>query len=67
MKIGAKDSDKLNNRAWVPTMPPQQVSLETLGERTMGPQSLPELNRNTPDLLSQLKGNPFAISHLGGL
>jgi hypothetical protein len=67
MKIGAKDSDKLNNRAWVPTMPPQQVSLETLGERTMGPQSLPELNRKTPDLLSQLKGIPFAISHLGGL
>ena len=67
MTIAPKDSDKLNSRAWVPTMPPQQVSLETLGQRTMGPQSLPEMNRNTPDLLSQLKGNPFAISHLGGL
>jgi len=63
----SKDADLLNQRAWVPTMPSQQVSLESLGQQTTGPKNFQEMNRNTPDLLSQLKGNPFAISHIGGL
>jgi hypothetical protein len=63
----AKDVNSINHRAWVPTLPPQSISIDTLGLQTMGPQSLPDVNRNTADLLSQLKGNPFVVSHIGGL
>jgi hypothetical protein len=43
-----------------------------MGQQNSTPQSQTfnsgiQLDRNSPDMLSQLKGNPFAISHLNGL
>jgi hypothetical protein len=52
-------------------MPFLSPSPQFMGQQA-GPQSQTfnsgiQLDRNTPDMLSQLKGNPFAISHLAGL
>jgi len=71
MSAVPKDKWQVNNRAMDPTMPSQAPSLAYQGQQA-GPQSQSfnsaiQLDRTTPDLLSQLKGNPFAISHLNGL
>lgn len=67
-----KDQQLINNRSNAPTMPFQIPSNQFTGQQTTGPQSQSfnsgiQLDRNTPDITSQLKGNPFAISHLAGL
>jgi hypothetical protein len=69
MSAVAKDNDLRNNRAWNPTLPPQNVSVDTYGRQTSGTQLYEkiQLDRTNPDMLSQLKGNPFVVSHLSGL
>lgn len=67
-----KDNWQANRRALDPTMPSQSPSIGNMGRQASGPQSTTfnsniQLDRTNPDLLSQLKGNPFAISHLAGL
>jgi hypothetical protein len=71
MSAKPKDILQKNNRALDPTMPTQAPSIGFMGQQA-GPQSQSfntniQLDRTNPDMLSQLKGNPFAISHLGGL
>ena len=71
MTAKPKDDLQKNNRAMDPTMPRPTPTLSMMGQQT-GPQSQSfntniQLDRTAPDMLSQLKGNPFAISHLGGL
>jgi hypothetical protein len=71
MTAKPKDDLQKNNRSMDPTMPRPTPSLSMMGQQT-GPQSQSfntniQLDRTAPDMLSQLKGNPFAISHLGGL
>jgi hypothetical protein len=71
INMSAKPRDNLqkNSRAMDPTMPIQGPSVGFMGKQT-GPQSFNsgiQLDRNQPDMLSQLKKNPFAISHLNGL
>jgi hypothetical protein len=66
-----RDQYQVNNRANAPTMPFQSPTISSMGQQ-VGPQSQTfnsgiQLDRNTPDITSQLKGNPFAISHLAGL
>jgi hypothetical protein len=59
-----------NRRALDPTMPRQTPSVNMMGAQSAQHQELYsniQLDRNQPDMLSQLKGNPFAISHLNGL
>jgi hypothetical protein len=66
----SKDADSLNRRDWMPTMPYQTTSMELNGKQTSATPQLNQnihLDRNMPDMLSQLKGNPFVISHLNGL
>lgn len=65
-----KDNELTNRRAWNPTMPAQNMSVDNYGQQVGGSQKLYEniqLDRTTPDILSQLKGNPFVVSHLNGL
>ena len=59
-----------NRRDLMPTnMPYQTVSVDDLGRQTMGTQLNQNIymERNTPDIMTQLKGNPFVVSHLNGL
>lgn len=66
----AKDAFQKNTRALDPTMPRQTPSIGSMGQQSSTQNSLYsniQLDRSNPDLLSQLKGNPFAISHLNGL
>ena len=71
MSAKPKDAMLVNDRDTAPTMPFQSPSYQLMGQQA-GPQSQSfnsgiQLDRNTPDMISQLKGNPFAISHLNGL
>lgn len=66
-----KENILMNKRAMDPTMPSFSPGIDLMGKQS-GPQSQSfnsniQMDRNTPDMLSQLKGNPFAISHLTGL
>lgn len=66
----AKDDLQKNNRALDPTMRGQTPSIGMMGQQSSNQNSLYsniQIDRSNPDLLSQLKGNPFAISHLNGL
>jgi len=72
MRTVPRDLSQKNNRALDPTMPYQTVSASSMGEMTANNQNATtysniQLDRSTPDILSQLKGNPFAISHVNGL
>jgi len=70
MKAKPQEQVLTNRRALDPTMPYQTASLETFGQDIKQPNSMYsniQLDRNQGDILSQLKGNPFAISHLNGL
>jgi hypothetical protein len=73
VNMTAKPKDNLLSvhRDNIPSMPTTSPSIHSLGQQ-VGPQSHSfntgiQLDRTNPDLLSQLKGNPFAISHLNGL
>jgi len=71
VNMAAKPKDQLNQRDNTPTMPFQSPSPQMMGQQ-IGPKSQTfnsgiQLDRNSPDMLSQLQGNPFAISHLAGL
>jgi hypothetical protein len=70
MTAKAKDNFQKNNRALDPTMPGQSPSIGMMGQQSANQPQLYsniQLDRTTPDMLSQLKGNPFALSHLNGL
>ena len=71
VNMSTKPKDVNNRRDNIPTMPFQSPSADRMGQQ-VGPQSQSfntgvQLDRTMPDMISQLKGNPFAISHLGGL
>ena len=72
MTAKPKDHMMSIQRPTAPTMPFYTPSAQIMGQQTSGPQSQSfnsniQLDRTNPDMLSQLKGNPFAISHLQGL
>ena len=69
MTMKNKDDLLKNKREVNGNMPYQAPSIESLGQTS---QSVPlysgmQMDRNTPDVMSQLKGNPYVISHLNGL
>jgi len=71
VNMSAKPKETANQRDNAPTMPFLSPSPQFMGQQA-GPQSQSfntgiQLDRNSPDMVSQLKGNPFAISHLAGL
>jgi len=66
MQAKAKDQYMINNRDVNPTMPSMPPSMGTMG-KLQGRNVLAEPDRTNPDLLSQLKGNPFALNVLNGL
>lgn len=72
MRTVPRDLSQKNSRALDPTMPYQTANAATMGQMTANNQNSTtysniQLDRTTPDLLSQLKGNPFAISVVNGL
>lgn len=69
MSMKNKDDFLQNKRELNGTMPYQLPTVNTMGQSS---QSNPlysniQIDRTTPDIMSQLKGNPFVISHLNGL
>jgi hypothetical protein len=69
MQAKAKDQYMINNRAVNPTMPAMPPSTGNMG-RLQGKPGLYEniqQDRTHPDVLSQLKGNPFALNMVNGL
>lgn len=69
MSMRNKDEFLRNKRELNASMPYQSPSVDTMGYTS---QSTPlysniQTDRNVPDIVSQLKGNPFVISHLNGL
>ena len=69
MSMKNKDDFLKNKRELNGTMPYQAPSVNTMGQtsQTTPLYSNIQMDRNTPDVVSQLKGNPFVISHLNGL
>jgi hypothetical protein len=69
MSMKNKDEFLKNKREMNATMPYQVPSVNTMGQtsQTAPLYSNIQMDRNTPDVVSQLKGNPFVISHLNGL
>lgn len=61
-----RDSSLINNRAVAPTMPYQTPDVANMGTLAGHPSSSLyqniQLDRNTPDILSALSSNPFALS-----
>jgi hypothetical protein len=71
VNMSMKDKDELlkNKRELSGTMPYQIPSINSLGQSS---QSTPlysgiQVDRSNSDIMTQLKGNPYAISHLNGL
>jgi hypothetical protein len=65
-----RETELKNQRQIYGDMPYQTPSIGTMGTQITNPMELyqgSQLDRNNGDILSQLKGNPFAISHLGAL
>ena len=58
-----RELDTLNGRAVTPSMPAQQGGLGQMNNR----REYAERNQNEPDLLNQLKGNPYTLNVLNGL
>lgn len=58
-----------NQRDWTPSMSYNYPSMDAMGVQTAMPSlnSNIQLERNHPDIMTQLKGNPFVISHVNGL
>jgi hypothetical protein len=71
MRQVERDSSLINNRAVAPTMPYQTPNVANMG-RLAGSQGSSlyqniQMDRNTPDVLSALSGNPFALSVTRGI
>jgi hypothetical protein len=66
MSAKPKDQMMVNGRAVNPTMPSMPPSMGTMG-KLQGKNGLAQPDRTNPDLLTQLKGNPFALNVVNGL
>jgi hypothetical protein len=71
MRQVSRDSSLINNRAVAPTMPYQTPDIANIG-RLAGSQGSSlyqniQLDRNSPEVLSALSGNPFALSITRGM
>ena len=71
INMTAKNKDDLlkNKRELNANMPYQIPSINSLGQssQTVPLYSGMQMDRSTSDVMTQLKGNPYAISHLNGL
>jgi len=70
MKTAPKENFLQNSRDIAPTMPYQAPGVDNFGKlqgnNNMNYQNI-QLDRSNPEILSSLKGNPFALSVTGGL
>ncbi len=66
MQAKPKDAYMQNNRAVNPSMPALPPSANTMG-KLQGKTGLAQQDRVSPDIMSALKGNPYALNVLGGL
>jgi len=66
----SRESDMRMTREVGSQMPYQAPSMATMGSPSSGMNNLYDginLDRTNPDIMTQLKGNPFIVSHLNGL
>jgi hypothetical protein len=69
MTMKPRENIMENKRPVMSNLPYQSPSAENIG-KLQGLNALPsniQLDRTNPNILDQLKGNPFALSNLGGL
>jgi hypothetical protein len=69
MTMKPRENVMENKRPVMTNLPYQSPSAENMG-KLQGLNALPsniQLDRTNPNILDQLKGNPFALSNLGGL
>lgn len=70
IRENTRDQNFMNTRAAIGTMPYQSPDVTNMGRVAGNPNSLYstiQLDRNTPDILEPLKGNPFVMDHRKGL
>jgi hypothetical protein len=69
MRQANRDAMFKNNRPVAPSMPYQAPSVATMGELqgNSGLYSTIQMDRTSPEILSGLKGNPYALSVTNGL
>jgi hypothetical protein len=70
MKSTPKDNYLKNSRALNPNMPYQSPDINNMGQlqgNNNGLYSTIQMDRNSPDMLDALKGNPYTHSVVGGL
>uniref|UniRef100_A0A6C0K030 DUF5899 domain-containing protein n=1 Tax=viral metagenome TaxID=1070528 RepID=A0A6C0K030_9ZZZZ len=71
MRQAGRDSSLINNRAVAPMMPYQTPDIANMGRLSGNPGSSLyqniQLDRNSPEVLSSLSGNPFALSVTKGV
>jgi len=67
---GTREQDMKYNRALNPSMPYQIPSIQSMGQNTEMQNTLYsgiQVDRNSADIFTQLKGNPYVLSHINGL
>jgi hypothetical protein len=66
---GQRENEMKNTRSVVPALPVYTPSVNSMGQvqGSAGIYSGIQMDRANPEMLSQLKGNPYALSVLGGI
>jgi len=69
MRQVSRDTMFKNNRPVAPSMPYQSPSVATMGQLngSSGLYSNIQMDRTSPDIMSSLQGNPYALNMVGGL
>jgi len=71
MRQAGRDAMFKNNRPVAPSMPYQSPSVATMGELNgnsgSGLYSNIQMDRTSPEIMSSLQGNPYALNMVGGL
>jgi hypothetical protein len=69
MRQVSRDTMFKNNRPVAPSMPYQSPSVATMGELNgnSGLYSNIQMDRTSPEIMSSLQGNPYALNMVGGL
>jgi hypothetical protein len=70
MRQVSRDGQLKNNRAVAGNMPYQSPSVDSMGRLAGNTNTLYsniQMDRNTPDIMDALKGNPYVVNYKTGL
>jgi hypothetical protein len=70
MENANRDNMLKNSRPLTANMPYQSPGIDSMGQKAASTNQLYsniQLDRSNPDILSQLKGNPYALNHRNAL